>query len=214
MGVRIHPCYRCPLRKGCPDRERWAQKVQGLGLTAARFKCPRLGFQLRLGRRIEIRVPVRDTKYQYDGVAWKRAKATISAVQSLRDRAETFRIRMEIAEDNLTKVCIQRDQAKAELAATSKWLGELLAIIHRDGGHYSQERGWQKSVNDAHLIWADLIGKAEELAALKSRPEGRVVTAEALQDAMQFIAGKGLKVELNDARRVLELLGPILSSMD
>ena len=143
-------------------------------------------------------------------------KAILSspAVQSLRDRAETFRIRMEIAEDNLTKVCIQRDQANAELAATSKWLGELLAIIHRDGGHYSQERGWQKSVNDAHLIWADLIGKAEELAALKSRPEGRVVTAEALQDAMQFIAGKGLKVELNDARRVLELLGPILSSMD
>ena len=98
-------------------------------------------------------------------------KAILSspAVQSLRDRAETFRIRMEIAEDNLTKVCIQRDQANAELAATSKWLGELLAIIHRDGGHYSQERGWQKSVNDAHLIWADLIGKAEELAALQSR---------------------------------------------
>lgn len=29
------------------------------------------------------------------------------------------------------------------------WLGELLAVIHRDGGHYQSQHGTEKAVRDA-----------------------------------------------------------------
>ncbi len=35
-------------------------------------------------------------------------------------------------------------------------LRNLLAIIHRDGGHYYTEHGSEKAVEDAHQIWAEL----------------------------------------------------------
>lgn len=31
-------------------------------------------------------------------------------------------------------------------------LSNLLAIIHRDGGHYVAKHGYDKAVNDAHLL--------------------------------------------------------------
>lgn len=36
-------------------------------------------------------------------------------------------------------------------------LCNLLAIIHRDGGHYISEHGIDKAIDDAHLKWAKLI---------------------------------------------------------
>ena len=41
-------------------------------------------------------------------------------------------------------------------------LKELLAVIHRDGGHYVSEHGFEKAVNDA----IDLILK-ERLSAIE-----------------------------------------------
>ncbi len=46
---------------------------------------------------------------------------------------------------------------------------DILAIIHRDGGHYTIEHGFKKSVEDAHLIWADLISKGERVAELDAQ---------------------------------------------
>jgi len=42
-------------------------------------------------------------------------------------------------------------------------LRELLAIIHRDGGHYTFEHGIEKSVADAHQKWAETIAQLEAL---------------------------------------------------
>lgn len=39
-------------------------------------------------------------------------------------------------------------------------LRNLLAIIHRDGGHYAAEHGIKKAVEDAHKVWAELRTKA------------------------------------------------------
>lgn len=33
---------------------------------------------------------------------------------------------------------------------------DLLAIIHRDGGHHTEDVGVEQSVEDAHQIWCDL----------------------------------------------------------
>lgn len=57
----------------------------------------------------------------------------------------------------------------------SNQLGDLLAIIHRDGGQYQEAHGNKKAVDDAHLIWADLMRRAEaaeaEVARLKAELE-------------------------------------------
>ncbi len=55
-----------------------------------------------------------------------------------------------------------------EIERLRQSLGNLLAVIHRDGGHYTAMHGREKAVRDAHLIWASLIGDNERLrAALK-----------------------------------------------
>jgi hypothetical protein len=42
-----------------------------------------------------------------------------------------------------------------------EYAGNLLAVIHRDGGHYLDHHGWRKAVDDAKRIWYDL--RAENL---------------------------------------------------
>jgi hypothetical protein len=44
-------------------------------------------------------------------------------------------------------------------------LGNLLARIHRDGGHYESEHGTDKAAEDADLIVANLYGQVDALAA-------------------------------------------------
>lgn len=45
---------------------------------------------------------------------------------------------------------------RAAQAESEHWLKELLAIIHRDGGHYVAEHGIEKAVRSAHEVWAAL----------------------------------------------------------
>ncbi len=57
------------------------------------------------------------------------------------------------------------EKAEAERDANAKWLGELLAVIHRDGGHYQSELGNEKAVAEAHRIVARLITERDEALA-------------------------------------------------
>lgn len=49
-----------------------------------------------------------------------------------------------------------------ELEEKAKWFGELMAIIHRDGGHYLAEHGTEKSAKDAIARYYDLLSKVED----------------------------------------------------
>ena len=40
------------------------------------------------------------------------------------------------------------------------WLGELLAVIHGDGGHYRAEHGNEKATKDALAKWSELVIRA------------------------------------------------------
>jgi hypothetical protein len=52
----------------------------------------------------------------------------------------------------------ERDEARRDL-------GEILAVIHRDGGHYTGEHGISKSVADAHATWAVMVRERDEARA-------------------------------------------------
>ncbi|TPM89828.1 hypothetical protein [Mesorhizobium sp. B2-1-3A] len=55
---------------------------------------------------------------------------------------------------------------------TDKWLGELLAVIHRDGGQYQATHGDEKAVEDAHsiLVAAFSTPPAGDMGAVKVKP--------------------------------------------
>ena len=57
--------------------------------------------------------------------------------------------------------CVQHDcaecQARKMAADESRDLSGLLARIHRDGGHYEDEHGRKKALDDAHLIVANML---------------------------------------------------------
>ena len=75
--------------------------------------------------------------------------------------AEVERLkRLVIVQETLLR---DKDALTAENAALSQQLGNLLAIIHRDGGHHTCSVGMDQSVKDAHLVWARLVSEVERL---------------------------------------------------
>ena len=64
---------------------------------------------------------------------------------------------------------------KDQIAVLNNHLGNLLAVIHRDGGHYQDEHGTEKAVEDAMMIIpsqrADLETHATSLSAIVKRLE-------------------------------------------
>lgn len=60
MSVHITPCFRCPLREGCEQREIFRVRARAAGSLARSivFNCSKLQAALKPGTRIEIGVPV------------------------------------------------------------------------------------------------------------------------------------------------------------
>ena len=70
----------------------------------------------------------------------------------------------------------------SEPAGADKALGDLLAIIHRDGGHYQVAHGAKAAVEAAHKIWADLQTRAEASTEPAGAMEERIVALTAERD--------------------------------
>lgn len=74
------------------------------------------------------------------GYSWEYGKFTVSG-----DKAS---------------ICAVETATRAEEA-----LGELLALIHRDGGHHTAEVGLQRSYNDAEIVlaaWKDAFDEQQQ----------------------------------------------------
>jgi hypothetical protein len=54
MGVRVNPCFACPLRTGCEHRNELRAKALGIGAVSVNFRCERLAKELRPGRRVMV----------------------------------------------------------------------------------------------------------------------------------------------------------------
>lgn len=109
----------------------------------------------------EARRMLRDEIGGYDGSCPERKKAR-EAVEEMTPaiyvgRIAGFRLsdsaevrELEQYQDKLTA---ERDQLRAELAAAKN----LLARIHRDGGHHTEAVGVINSITDAHEKWSELL---------------------------------------------------------
>jgi hypothetical protein len=54
---------------------------------------------------------------------------------------------------------------KTQLAEAERQRDNLLARIHRDGGHYTERHGVERSCHDADLRVAEAYGRIDELLA-------------------------------------------------
>ena len=72
---------------------------------------------------------------------------------------------------------MEQEVLQRKLDEARRDLGEILAIIHRDGGHYTGEHGISKSVADAHATWAAMVRERDE-ARHRARRACQILIAE------------------------------------
>ena len=94
----------------------------------------------------------------------------------------------ESADDTAERAAVViRNQADA-IAALSSQLGNLLAVIHRDGGHYESEHGTEEACADAetavHVLRGSLEGYVEANRYMKGELD------DALEDARKYCEAK------------------------
>lgn len=101
--------------------------------------------------------------------------------------AEIAELRKELSEARQDLRVYAKHQAERD--ESSRLLGELLAVIHRDGGQYQAEHGAAKATQDALAKLSslrcelyDLRGEYEETAALFGAWKQRAEQAESERD--------------------------------
>lgn len=71
-------------------------------------------------------------------------------------------VRCKVCQDQIDKLYAALREMEERLAATEEERNNLLARIHRDGGHYVGEHGVKKACADADLIVANLHALSDE----------------------------------------------------
>jgi|GEM_PF-1808032 len=78
------------------------------------------------------------------------------------DFEAAFRERLaQVAQTIVTEVA----EFKEDRDRVERQLNDLLAIIHRDGGHYTGQHGITKAIADAHATWAEVVRERDEARA-------------------------------------------------
>lgn len=70
------------------------------------------------------------------------------------------------------------DALTRELDGAKFNLGNILAVIHRDGGHYQGEHGGKKATDDAISAWANLMTDIDAAHATIAAQSARIATLE------------------------------------
>ena len=103
----------------------------------------------------------------------------------------------ELTRPGLVYVNLGKNDELADLApkmadayeAQARMLGGLLAVIHRDGGHYQAEHGTEKAVADAMRVRHELVqqveSQARELAEVKAERDALKAKVDELESLVQ-----------------------------
>lgn len=65
----------------------------------------------------------------------------------------------------LAELSGRRENAATKAEKREQQLGNLLARIHRDGGHYIDAYGWQRACEDADIIVTTWMSRLEAMEA-------------------------------------------------
>lgn len=84
---------------------------------------------------------------------------------ALTKRAEAAEARRDVWEKRARKVVRERRALRVECEALRKYLLDLLAVVHRDGGHHTEAVGTRQSVVDAELAFYAQRQRAEAAEA-------------------------------------------------
>lgn len=76
---------------------------------------------------------------------------------------------------------VRDEKAQQAQRDAEQRLGNLLAVMHGDGGHYVAKHGWGKATEDAMVVKYALLDRAEAAEADLRRAR------EALKDAVRFV---------------------------
>ena len=83
------------------------------------------------------------------------------------------------------------------VAQLEHWLGNLLAVIHRDGGHYESEHGTEKACADAETAVHVLRGSLEGYVEANRHMKGEL--DDALEDARKYAEAQREIARLREA---------------
>lgn len=127
------------------------------------------------------------------------------AVQTLRARRDSLYRELEALQKKVVN-------EQAEKEALRQRLGNLLCRIHRDGGDYIEEHGWEKAEADADLIVSQLNMEHDTQQKKVDALESEVRSMNEAHDVAQraylsvFREYKALKVSLSLKDAVIERL--------
>ncbi len=134
-----------------------------------------------LVRRLRFWMPIGSKNLEEDlAVAADRLEALEAEVGRLNDELHAIKYEIMGGEDVpgsahlVTLEDVKREgergrNTELRAEALEAELGNLLAIIHRDGGHHTGKVGYRQSVKDAHLVWAKMMSCNEALEAENKR---------------------------------------------
>lgn len=74
----------------------------------------------------------------------------------LLDLLDLLGVRSVLWEKGLEAACLAAQDRIYDLRSFQVGLGNLLAVIHRDGGHYQAEHGLERACADAEKVVIDL----------------------------------------------------------
>ena len=144
---------------------------------------------------------------------WKeRAERAEAKVESLQTHIEgtakdtqtalrTLAAERDIANKQIYGLAEERERWKERAERAEQRLGDLLAVIHRDGGQFWAVHGDEAAVNKAHHAWATLITRAERAEAEAERMREALVEMTDIchQCLFKYILIRGRYVDRKEA---------------
>lgn len=126
---------------------------------------------LRIGQRVRVRAGMHARAVGDVVELHPAAPHPYAVIESRGERIAAFMGVLDVLDDGsmradlLDAAIAERDVMRERAVTAEQERDDLLAIIHRDGGHYVGEHGISKAVADAHATWAAVVFERDALRA-------------------------------------------------
>jgi hypothetical protein len=95
--------------------------------------------------------------------------AVTAALEAAEQKITLLQLEARHRDEDLQGAMVREGQATTARLAAERQLGNLLARIHRDGGHYQSSHGTEKACADAETVVGGLLAASDQLEAAERR---------------------------------------------